>query len=177
MPGPVRPRGAGRAPRDPMDEALGFLARRSRTVVETRRLLTRRGHPTGAVEEVIERLRRMGYLDDTAYAARYAGWAATERPMGRARLAAQLAARGVDQASIESGLASCYGDEEEARALQRALEKALRGLRGPLGDRERRRVAGQLLRRGFAPGRVYAALRAHPGADDGDVTDDPDEGA
>jgi len=160
-----------------MDEALGFLAHRSRTVSETRRLLAGRGHPPPAVEDVIERLRRMGYLDDIAYAARYAGWAATERPMGRARLTALLAARGIDRESIDRGLASCYGDVEEARALQQALEKALRGVRGPLGDRERRRVAGQLLRRGFPAGRVYAALRACPAADDDDVTNDPDEGA
>jgi regulatory protein len=177
MPGPGRSQGAGRAPRDPMDEALGYLTRRSRTVSETRRHLSGKGHSRPVVDDVIERLRRMGYLDDVAYAARYAGWAATEKPMGRARLAAQLAARGLDRETIERGLASCFGEEEEARALQHALEQALRRSRGPLGDRERRRVAGQLLRRGFPAGRVYAALRGRAAADDMDESGDPDEGA
>jgi regulatory protein len=160
-----------------MEEALGFLARRSRTVSETRRHLSARGHPPPAVEDVIERLRRMGYLDDVAYAARYAGWAATEKPMGRARLAAQLAARGLDRETIERGLASCFGDEEESRALQHALERALRRVRGPLDDRERRRVAGQLLRRGFPAGPVYAALRGREAGEEMNEPGDADEGA
>ncbi|MGH9867538.1 MAG: regulatory protein RecX [Candidatus Polarisedimenticolia bacterium] len=155
-----------RAPGDPLQEAFGYLARRSRTVAETRRHLARRGHLSEAAEQAIERLQQMGYLDDLAYTRRYAGWSASEKPMGRSRLVAELAAHGVDRDTIARGLDDCFGDEDERHALERALERALRGQRGALDAQTARRLAARLMRRGFGAGRVHAALKGLGAADE-----------
>ena len=141
-----------------MDQALRWLARRPRTVAETRRHLAGRGHAGRAVDEVIERLRRIGYLDDLAYTRRFAGWAASEKPMGRIRLAAELSARGIERETIERGLRECFGAGEEEAALRRALDRALR-VRPDVTKPDRRRLlAARLMRRGFSAGRVRDAL-------------------
>ena len=162
------PRGASAPRRDPMQQALDYLARRPRTVAEMRRHLAGRGHAGPALDEVIERLRRIGYLDDLAYTRKFAGWAASEKPMGRIRLQAELAARGIDRQTIDRALGECFGPEQEAAALQSALDRALhRSGRPPVDPAARRRLAARLMRRGFSAGRVHAALQRPSGdADD-----------
>ncbi len=161
------PRGAKAPRREPMQQALDYLARRPRTVAEMRRYLAGRGHAGPALDEVIERLRQIGYLDDLAYTRRFAGWASSEKPMGRIRLQAELAARGIDRLTIDRALGECFGPQQEAAALQSALDRALRSGRRPVDPAARRRLAARLMRRGFSAGRVHAALQ-HPagGADD-----------
>jgi regulatory protein len=148
---------------DPFEVALRQLERRARTVAEVRRHLRGRGFAPAQIDEVIGRLARLGYLDDRAYAARYAAWSAEERPMGRRRLAQELMRRGVERATIDSVLQEAFGPEQEAGALDRALRKAARGVATPPDDKARRRVASYLLRRGFRPGLVMAAVEAWAG--------------
>jgi regulatory protein len=136
------------------------LERRARTTAEVRKHLRGRGFGAAEVGEVLGRLSRLGYLDDRAYAVRYVSWAAEEKPMGRRRVTQELMRRGVDRGTIDAALDEVFGDEQEAAALGRALKRAARGVSGQLDERARRRVASYLLRRGFRPGQVMAAVRA-----------------
>jgi regulatory protein len=145
---------------DAFETALRQLSRRARTVLEVRRHLRDRGFSAKEVAGTVERLSRLGYLDDRAYAVRYAGWAAEERPMGRRRVAAELMRRGVARDTIERALDETLGPEQEAAALERALAKAARGVLSPPDERTRRRVASALLRRGFRPAQVMVAVQA-----------------
>ena len=140
---------------DPMEVALRQLGRRARTVQEVRTHLKGRGFEAEAVAEVLAKLSSLGYLDDRLFAARYAAWSAESRPMGRRRLGMELAHRGVSRETIDSVLDETYGPEQESEALQKALRKALRTIGG-----ERRRVTAFLLRRGFRPAQVMAAIES-----------------
>src|SRR6185436_15181382 len=71
--------------------AAKLLAAKQRSVAELReRLLASRGATTAIVEEVIERLREYGYLDDAKFAQSYASLRLRERPIGRRRLERDL---------------------------------------------------------------------------------------
>ena len=145
---------------DPFEVALRKLESRARTVFEMRRHLRQRGFDAERVAEVLGRLSRLGYLDDRAYALRYAVWAANEKPMGRRRVAQELIRRGVARDLIDRALEETFGPDQEASALERALNKASRGVTMPPDEKTRRRVASFLMRRGFGPSQTMAAVRA-----------------
>lgn len=145
---------------DPFEVALRQLERRARTVFEVRRHLQRRGFSTSAIAGVVSRLSRLGYLDDRAYAARYAAYVVEEKPMGRRRAAQDLMRRGVTREIVEEALDEVFAPEKEAGALAKALEKAIRTVPVPPDEKTRRRVASYLLRRGFRPAQVMSAVDA-----------------
>src|SRR5678816_2388533 len=130
---------------DPFEAALRKLESRARTVFEMRKHLRERGFVAEVVAEVLDRLSRLGYLDDRAYALRYASWAASEKPMGRRRVAQELMRRGVARDLIDGALDEVFGPDEEASALERALCKASRGVAMPPDEKSRRRVASYLM--------------------------------
>ncbi len=71
--------------------AAKLLAAKPRSVAELReRLLEGRGATKTNVDQVIERLREYGYLDDAKFAQSYASNRVQQRPIGRRRLQRDL---------------------------------------------------------------------------------------
>jgi SOS response regulatory protein OraA/RecX len=62
----------------------------------------------------------LGYLNDEAYAQRWAGVKLARRPMGRDRLEAELLAQGLDRATVSRTLEKIYSRRNE-RDLARLL--------------------------------------------------------
>ncbi|QXD14434.1 RecX family transcriptional regulator [Rhodocaloribacter litoris] len=131
--------------------AFDYLAHRARTEAEVRRRLVRKGFAPGVAEEVIARLRALGYLDDAAYARAYARSRFAARGYGPQRLRAELLRRGVEPALVEEALAD-FADEaaflEEARRHARRRWPRLAG--EPDARKRRRKLADYLTRRGFS---------------------------
>ncbi len=125
------------------------------------------------MDGALARLGELGYLDDAAYALRYAAWSAAEKPMGRRRIAVELSKRGVPSAVIDRALDEAHGPGEESAALAKALARAARGVRGPSDERARRRLASYLLRRGFRASLVMDAVeewsRSREGGEEGEA--------
>src|SRR5262245_24137112 len=84
-----------RVDRSTYDRALDLLESRSRSVVELRRMLIRKGEPASDVDAAIERLRGAGLLDDGSYARQLARSKAVGAGQSRRRIAQELARRGV----------------------------------------------------------------------------------
>jgi regulatory protein len=116
------------------------LAGRPHSVAELRRKLLSRGCDAPAVETALERLSGLGYLDDAAFARSLVARRSEGR--GRALIAAELGARGVDREVAERALGELGRDEQLAAARRLAR-------RSPTDDP--RRLAARLQRRGFAP--------------------------
>jgi len=158
-----------------MDAALRYLSRKARTTAEMRSHLARRGYDVSAVNGALARLAELGYLDDAAYAVRYATWSATEKPMGRRRVSGDLARKGVASDVIEHALDEALGPEAESAALAKAMARATRGVQGRPDERSRRRLASHLLRRGFRTSMVMDAVeawsRSFGGEEEGEVFD------
>lgn len=143
------------------DRAANLLASRPRSRLEMRRRLLRPtpkrpAPPEAAVDRALDRLERMGYLDDTAFAAYWTEQRDRFSPRSARALRQELRQRGVE---AEVAAASADPDDDEARALH-AARKRLRGLEGADYQTFLTRLGGYLQRRGFGYGVTRVVVRA-----------------
>lgn len=144
-----------RSPPDAFEAALRLLGRRAHSEQELNRKLTRRGCPADEVEAAIDRLRRLGYLDDAAFAHALVSRRAHSR--GPALIAAELATKGVDRELAREAVSQL-----DRTALVDAARRRASGAAGT----DRRRAAARLRRLGYPSDVVREALAI--GLDEGD---------
>jgi len=125
--------------------AVRYLARRERTEAQVKTFLTRAGASAVRIRSLLSHFRERGYLNDKAYAARWARARLARCPMGQARLEAELLAKGFDRTIVVKAVRQVY-DGTNQRTLARALLIQRLG-RAAAGDR--RRGADLLRRYGF----------------------------
>lgn len=131
---------------------VNSLAARAQSVDEIERKLVVRGVTPGDASAVIADAVRLGYLDDEQLAGQLArGF--RERRYGRRRAAASMRRRGLASSLAEAALDAAYGDEDEIGLAVRAL-----GSRRLADERDRRRAAAFLMRRGFSPAASWQAV-------------------
>ncbi|MDQ2856938.1 MAG: RecX family transcriptional regulator [Acidobacteriota bacterium] len=141
--------------------AVKLLSAKSRSIAELRgRLLEGKRSTEVAVEEVINRLREYGYLDDERFAFGYASLKVRQRPIGRARLERDLMFKKVSREVADGALDLLFAETSETDLIDRAIEKRLR-LRGRPKDRmEAKKLFDHLLRQGFPFELVSEKVRA-----------------
>lgn len=136
-----------------MDQALRFLGYRARSVAEVRTRLQRHGHEAGVIDDVVDRLLELGYLDDDVFALTLArDYLAAPRPKGERVILARLRQKGIDEATARRALDEALeeADETPRERVLRAAERWCRRLRpGYDRDQARRRLWGHLGRAGF----------------------------
>ena len=130
-----------------MAVALRFLTSRSRSEAEVRRRLAFRGVEAEDIERVLERLRQLGYVNDTEFAQAVIRARTESRARGRRLVADELQSKGVNAEVIESVLDAYYGDELEV--ARPAAERQARRLQGRGFTEFRQRLGAFLVRRGF----------------------------
>lgn len=142
------------------DRAVRMLAARPRSVAELRRLMLRKGLPVEEVDNAIERLIGVGYLDDTAFARQYARSKVLTAGFSRRRIEQELARRGVARRTAENAVAYVFDDEsiDESTSLDKMIAKRLRSMTGSDEVTKRRRLFGFLARRGYHPEDIEAAI-------------------
>lgn len=143
-----------------LDAALRYLSWRPRSRRELARHLRDRGHPGPAAEAALRRCEELGYVDDRAFALAFVRDRIRLRPRGRARLRAELSARGVEPADAEAAVDAALAESElsEGDLLTRVAERRARSLASLDREAARRRLASYLLRRGFAGSEVRAEV-------------------
>ena len=144
-----------------LDRALTFayrhIGRRDRTVAEVRKHLLAKGVGEAEVEQAIDELASLEYLDDARYAVRFAedrrlldGW-------GADRIERKLRENGVGREGISAALAG-FDHGTELDAAIAVLSRRWR--EPPADDRERDRALGFLVRKGYDLDLAYDAVRA-----------------
>ena len=113
-----------------LDLAYRFLGHRDRTVAEVRERLAAERVEPAVVEEAVEELRHLGYLDDARYAQRFAEDRRTIDAWGAERIERRLLAVGVDPRA-DRGRARRAGRGRGARGRPRRPAPALRAAAGP----------------------------------------------
>ena len=154
-----------------MEAAAAFLSVRPRSVAETRRRLRHLGYAHALVDQVVERLVDMRYLDDETFARAWVESRDRARPRGESALRRELALKGVDRDVVAQVLADRTHAAELARdeahddtgtrelpaspdrvAAERLLERRRAALEREPDPRKRRQKAYALLaRNGFDP--------------------------
>ena len=146
-----------------LERAWRALSARERTVAELRTFLERRGVGSEALDAAVGELSAAGYLDDAAYARRFAEDRRSLDRWGSQRIARDLVRRGVAEELIDAALAEADGGARERAAALALLNE--RFPEPPSEDRGRGRAWRMLVGRGYAPELAYEAVRAHERAD------------
>ena len=154
------------APR-PLDEqradaerlSMRALGRKGVSESELRTMLTKNDLDPSVVEHEIERLTRVGLLDDVALATDLVDRLHDRKGLGRQGVVAELRRRGIDQTAIDAALDAAADDEDDefVRAIELAQKRAgqLRGLDRATAER---RLSGFLMRKGYNGGVVRIAV-------------------
>jgi regulatory protein len=121
------------------------LARRDRTTAQIERLLSAKGASPSQIRAVIRRLTSLKYLDDVAFAERWADRRLVRMPMGPARLQEELLATGCPEQIVYATLRVVYRKRSERDLAMQVVTMAGRAN----SAQARGRIARLLSQRGF----------------------------
>ena len=140
-------------------DALRLLARRELSEKQLRERLLDREHPRDEVDRVITRLLESKTLDDARVARAYARTAAGVKGRGRLRVMRELSEMGIAKETATEAAADVFADVDERALIAKALQKKLRGRPKIANRAEHARLYQYLMRQGFTPAGIVAALR------------------
>ena len=130
------------------ERALRLLDFRPRSRMEISRRLSAAGFADDIVEETLERLERVGLIDDGQFAKAWVGHRSAGKGMGRARIKWELRRKGVSNEEVEEALSAVDDETERRSALETARRRWERD--GDQDDRmKRRRLSAYLRRQGY----------------------------
>ena len=134
--------------------AVRALARRDRTTDQIAKLLAAKGASPAQVRTVVRRLTSLKYLDDAAFASRWADRRLVRMPMGRARLQEELLATGCSESIVQATLRASYRKVSEWDLAMQVVARV-----GKItSPRMLGRVARLLSQRGFGEDTIETAL-------------------
>ena len=107
--------------------AVRALARSDRTTTQIELLLAAKKAPPAQIRAVIRRLTSLGYLDDKAFAMRWAERRLARMPMGRARLQDELLATGCPEHIVQVTLRTLYRKVSERDLATQVVRLSGRG--------------------------------------------------
>jgi regulatory protein len=142
-------------------DALHLLARRELSIRQVRDRLRDREHDTADIDRAIEHLIETKALDDERVANAYVRTALKIKGRGRLRIQRELQAIGIDRDIASQAVADAFGDVDERTLISAAIRKKLRGKAKLDSPAEYARLYQFLMRQGFSPGGVTAALRSY----------------
>lgn len=138
--------------------AMNLLKNRDYTVKQLRDKLKEGGYPQEIIEEALDYVQGFRYTDDLRYAENFIRCHIQDR--SRRRIESDLLGRGIDRDTLESawaGFEAEGGCQDEQAMIQALLAK--KGFdRGTAQPKERQRMYGYLMRKGFDCEQVRKAL-------------------
>ena len=138
-----------------VNRVLNILERTDKTEAQLRRKLEESEYPKEAVESAIAYVTSYGYLDDRRYAEHYIEW--KKQGKGKARLKMELVQKGISREIIEEVLEST--DFGETREMIRQIILKKRKTDIPMNEKEKQRIYGFLMRKGFSSSDILAVMR------------------
>ena len=139
---------------------LRLLEQGDRTKKGLENKLEQNGYPPEAVEEAIVYAESFHYIDDKRYAVNYIQ---NQRGCkGRARIMMELRNKGVSQEDIDFA----FQETEEGADTRERIRELIRKKRksqGTMEEKERQKLYGFLMRRGFASSDILSVLRESAG--------------
>ena len=128
-----------------LELAVRALARSDRTTAQVEQLLVAKGASPAQIRVTVRRLTSLQYLNDEAFAVRWAERRLARMPMGRARLQDELLATGCSERIVHATLRAAYRKVSEQDLAMQVLTRASRTTSAKTPSR----VARLLSQRGF----------------------------
>jgi regulatory protein len=152
--------GRARQVKDPKtchERALGLLAVRARSRRELETRLRGAGFESDEVDDVLNRLERVGLIDDEAFARQLAEHRFGVKRAGSRSVANELLGKGVS-AELVASIVGVAGESEEERADALATSRASR-MASVDPAKALTRLSSLLMRRGYSPDVARNAAR------------------
>lgn len=127
------------------DQAIRYIVQRPRSSSEIGRYLKRKGYDEPQIEQVVNRLRELELLDDSAFAEYWIEQRLTFKPRSQMALRYELQQKGVSRDVMDELL----NEVDEVAAAQDAAQRKLNTYRHLPEDQFRAKLGGFLQRRGF----------------------------
>jgi regulatory protein len=143
-----------RTPDQWLQLAVRALARSDRTTAQIERLLAAKGASPAQIRATVRRLIALRYLDDVAFAARWADRRLARMPMGRVRLQEELLATGCPEHIVHATLRATYRKVSEQDLAMQVVSMAEQGS----STQKIGRLARLLNQRGFDEDTIETAL-------------------
>jgi regulatory protein len=140
-------------------KALRLLALRDHSCREMRTKLAERGYPEEVIAGTIKRLIELDYLNDGAFAVRWARHLACDKLDGNRRIEAGLFAKGIEKDLIAFAVSEAAAELDEKERLEKLIAKKTKGrLLENLDPDERQKLARALFRKGYPQRLIYDQL-------------------
>lgn len=142
------------------ERAVNLLTYRARSVEELRgRLMEKSWSDAAIVDQVIEKLRGYGYLNDQEFARDFAQARLRQKPVGRRVLQQKLRLKKLDSAIVERALDESFEVMPERDLIVEAIERRVRGRGLPESREDQKKLFDYLMRQGFSSSLVSGTLR------------------
>ncbi|NLY11920.1 MAG: regulatory protein RecX [Firmicutes bacterium] len=128
-------------------KAIRFLTTRDRTRYEMQQYLARSGFRKNEIDEVLEWVTELGYLDDARCAKNWVEYRNRFRPTGNYLLRLELEKKGICDDIINEVL---NDKDKEMSLAKEVVEKGYRALKDSPLDKCYRKLGSLLQRRGFS---------------------------
>ncbi|MFH1093242.1 MAG: regulatory protein RecX [Candidatus Omnitrophota bacterium] len=131
--------------------ALRLIKFRMRSKYELQSRLKRKHFSQEIIEQVLDLLSDLGYVNDLIFAKAWVNSRLQAKPRSRKLLAYELKKKGIESSMIERSLAELTLEKEEQMARQ-LVGRRVAKLKGLPKETQKRRLSGYLCRRGFSTG-------------------------
>ena len=132
-----------------LDRAMRYLSARLHGRSELRKKLLSQEYSPPMIDEVMDELVRLGYVDDQRFARTKALAAAQHRHHGPRRAMMELMRAGVKREIAQGAVREVYESNDNVAEARKLAQKQAARLRKLDPQVARRRLAGMLARRGF----------------------------
>jgi regulatory protein len=132
-----------------LDHALRLLGQRLHSRTELKKKLARREYGDAVIEQVLDNLVRLGYVDDERFAKTMALSLAQHKRVGARRAVMELVRVGVAHELAERAVNETYASTDPVADAKRLVAKQIDRLRKMDPQVARRRLSGLLQRRGY----------------------------
>ena len=147
--------------------ALHLLEQGDRTKKDLEEKLLKNGYPPEAAEAALAYVESFHYIDDKRYALSYIQNQSGRK--GRARIQMELRRKGVPQEYIDQAFQEMEEETDTEAVIRELVQKKRRG-QGPMDEKEKQKLYGFLLRRGFSTSDILSVLREFSEDDEGTLT-------
>ena len=136
--------------------AMHLLQKMDRTKWELERKLHESGYPQVVVKRALEYVESFHYIDDKRYAAMYIQSQKTKK--GKARIKMELMRKGISAELIAEVFSETENEIDTREAIRSLIEKKC-SYSEEMDEKEKRRLYGFLLRRGFSSSDILSVFR------------------
>lgn len=147
--------------------ALHLLEQGDRTKKDLEEKLLKNGYPPEAAEAALAYVESFHYIDDKRYALSYIQNQSGRK--GRARIQMELRRKGVPQEYIDQAFQEMEEETDTEAVIRELVQKKRRG-QGPMDEKEKQKLYGFLLRRGFSTSDILSVLREFSEDDEENLT-------